>query len=205
MCLSNFKAVRLFKVPISWLRDFTRSYEKTFFRILRRGPASVDFSVARPIFKWVAKTWLQDCSLHNDGHTTRSIEGTTPPVFIDWGVECLTDRSRHVATLCRATPGPWFNIKMISYQYRKSHCGDKTILRPSYLHNGISYTGKMSSLYWIRAQICVDQLDHDSCRCSGTYFVLAPNRCQGISNKTIDCGYGVHELYYVTRNSLRSL
>ena len=32
---------------------------------------------------------------------------------------------------------------MKSYQYRKSHCGDKTILRPSYLHNGISYTGKI--------------------------------------------------------------
>ena len=48
--------------------------------------------------------------------------------------------------------GPWFNIKMSSYQYRKSHCGDKTILRSSYLHNGISYTGKMISLYWIRAQ-----------------------------------------------------
>ena len=45
--------------------------------------------------------------------------------------------------------GPWFNIKMPSYQYRKSHCGDKTILRPSYLHNGISYIGK-TSLYWIR-------------------------------------------------------
>ena len=24
-------------------------------------------------------------------------------------------------------PGPWFNIKMSSYQYRKSHCGDKMI------------------------------------------------------------------------------
>ena len=35
------------------------------------------------------------------------------------------------------SPGPWFNIKMSSYQYRKSHCGDKTIFRPSYLHNGI--------------------------------------------------------------------
>ena len=46
---------------------------------------------------------------------------------------------------------PRFNIKTTSYQYRKSHCGDKTILRPSYLHNGISYTGKMTSLYWIRA------------------------------------------------------
>ena len=40
---------------------------------------------------------------------------------------------------------------MSSYQYRKSHCGDKTILRPSYLHNGISYTGKTTSLHWIRA------------------------------------------------------
>ena len=47
--------------------------------------------------------------------------------------------------------GPRFNMEMTSYQYRKSHCGDKKILRPSYLHNGISYTGKMSSLYWIRA------------------------------------------------------
>ena len=35
--------------------------------------------------------------------------------------------------------------------YRKSHRGDKTVIRSSYLHNGISYTGKISSLYWIRA------------------------------------------------------
>ena len=49
-------------------------------------------------------------------------------------------------------PGPWFNIKMSSYQYRKSHCGDKTVVRSSYLHNGISYADIMSSLYWIRAQ-----------------------------------------------------
>ena len=40
---------------------------------------------------------------------------------------------------------------MSSYQYRKSHCGDKTILRPSYLNNGISYTSKTTSLYWIGA------------------------------------------------------
>ena len=45
--------------------------------------------------------------------------------------------------------GPRFNKKIPSYQYRKSHCGDKTILRPSYLRNGISYTGKPTSLYWI--------------------------------------------------------
>ena len=50
------------------------------------------------------------------------------------------------------TPGPWFNIKMSSYQYRKSRCGDKTVVRSSYLHNGISYTGKIASLYWISPQ-----------------------------------------------------
>ena len=44
------------------------------------------------------------------------------------------------------------HIKMSSYQYRKSDCGDKTILRPSYLHNGMAYNGKMTPLYWIRAQ-----------------------------------------------------
>ena len=41
---------------------------------------------------------------------------------------------------------------MSSYQYRKSHCGDKTVVRSSYLHNGISYIGKTTSVYWIRAQ-----------------------------------------------------
>ena len=46
----------------------------------------------------------------------------------------------------------WFNIKMPSYQCRKSHCGDKTVLRPSYLHNEISFIDKMASLYWIRAR-----------------------------------------------------
>ena len=57
---------------------------------------------------------------------------------------------------------------MPSYQYRKSHCGDKTVVRSSYLHNGISHTGKMTSLYWIRALIlmhffsCMDGLWTDS-------------------------------------------
>ena len=53
-------------------------------------------------------------------------------------------------------PGPWFNMKKLSYQYRKSNCGDKTILRPSYLHNEISYTGKTTSLYWIKALVADD-------------------------------------------------
>ena len=74
------------------------------------------------------------------------------------------DGKAHISYICRKSirgiimiikTGPQFNIKTTSYQYRKSHCGDKTILRPSYLHNGISYTGKMTSLYWIRTQVII--------------------------------------------------
>ena len=39
---------------------------------------------------------------------------------------------------------------LIQYiQYMKSHCEDKTVIKSSYLHNGISYTGKTASLYWL--------------------------------------------------------
>ena len=72
----------------------------------------------------------------------------------------ILPQSQCVKTACKSAmshlnahkiSGPRFNIKTSSYQYRKSHCGDKTVVRSSYLHNGISYTGKMSSLCWIRA------------------------------------------------------
>ena len=48
--------------------------------------------------------------------------------------------------------GSWFSMKMPSYPYMKTHCGDPRILQPCYLHNEISYTGKTASLSWIRAQ-----------------------------------------------------
>ena len=47
--------------------------------------------------------------------------------------------------------------KMTSYQNRSSHCGDEMIVRSSYdkmtlrsshLHNGMTYSAKMTSLYW---------------------------------------------------------
>ena len=60
--------------------------------------------------------------------------------------------SRHI---CFMIPGPWFNRKMLSYQFMKSHCGDKKVVRWSYLHNGIFYTGKMASLYCIVPQVIV--------------------------------------------------
>ena len=55
------------------------------------------------------------------------------------------------SSLIKAEPGGWFNIKMPSYQYRNTHCGDKMIiLLPSYLHNAISHDDKMASSSWIR-------------------------------------------------------
>ena len=62
-------------------------------------------------------------------------------------------RVLHSFDVVLSASGPRFNIKMSSYQYRKSHCGDKTVVKSSYLHNGISYTGKTTSLYWIRTQV----------------------------------------------------
>ena len=38
-------------------------------------------------------------------------------------------------------------MNMTSYQYTKAHCGDKTILRPSYLLAGISYTDKTFQIF----------------------------------------------------------
>ena len=49
--------------------------------------------------------------------------------------------------------GGWLNIKMPSFQYRKSHCSDNAVLLSSYPYNGIPYTGKTASLYWIRALV----------------------------------------------------
>ena len=59
-------------------------------------------------------------------------------ISVIWSWAQGIDKS-HRRGCCLEQSGPWFNIKISSYQYRKSHCGDKTILRPSYLHNGISY------------------------------------------------------------------
>ena len=36
-------------------------------------------------------------------------------------------------------------LKMPSYQYKKFHCGDKTVIRSAYIHNEISYIGDIMS------------------------------------------------------------
>ena len=76
----------------------------------------------------------------------------TRPQWVNLNPFCiLTSQVTLASVQSQQEPaGARFNIKMSSYQYRKSHCGDKTVVRLSYLHNGISYAGKMSSFYWIR-------------------------------------------------------
>ena len=79
--------------------------------------------------------------------------------------------------------GSWFNIKMSSYQYRKSHCGDKTAVRSSYLHNGISYTGKRA--YFLFNQPPESSMSTGTSQCQQRTYIMqqcTPMGCsQGLS------------------------
>ena len=97
-------------------------------------------------FLWAIGSTLRVTNRTSDGNR----EGFE--VGFDWGIiELLYEMFG--ASSRQWEHGPRFHKKMLSYQYRKSHSGDKTVVRSSYLHNGISYTGKMTSLYWIRAMV----------------------------------------------------
>ena len=87
------------------------------------------------------------------------LSGTSQVIVKAWFEE--------ISTYPVMRPGPQFNIKMTSYLYRKSHCGDNTILPPSYLHNWISFTGKTTSLYLIRALNILDKDQYHGYWCPG--------------------------------------
>ena len=74
--------------------------------------------------------------------------------------------------------GAWFNIKIPSYQYRKSHCGDKTVVRSSYLHNGISYTGKMTDIFLLNKGPDVS----NTCHCQ---LMLCSNESRSVLSQEI--------------------
>ena len=95
---------------------------------------------------------VQDCSI-SSALALEILQSCTEPSIYAGKIRGYAGKFVNVKMILVVTqPGPWFNIKIPSYQYRKFHCGDKTVVRSSYLHNGISYTCKMTSLYWIRAQ-----------------------------------------------------
>ena len=72
---------------------------------------------------------------------------TSNPCSIPSGIPNVGQIAGIVAgdfSLINSSFEPWLNIKMSSYQYRKSHCGDKVMQSPQ----KDFYTGKMV-LYWI--------------------------------------------------------
>ena len=64
-------------------------------------------------------------------HTPFQYKSGVLPVEKFW-----THKSHHTSHPHWLALGP--NTMMLSYQYRKSHCLDTMILRPTHLHNGIS-------------------------------------------------------------------
>ena len=123
----------------------------------------INVSNSMSIYNSIIVTWNISLPAEAGAWLTPALlNGTNGAARVWWfGVECGVKAGKalrkdsvsncHVASAGLFRSGPWFNIKMSSYQYRKSHFGDKTVVRSSYLQNGISYTGKMTSLYWIRA------------------------------------------------------
>ena len=77
-------------------------------------------------------------------------------------------------------PGPWLNIKMSYYQCRKSYCGDETILWLYYLHNMISYTGEMASLYWIGVQLSCSIGSDKIAQCLGESIIWVMRDFSGL-------------------------
>ena len=60
----------------------------------------------------------------------------------------------------------WYTLITGVRSHRKSHWGDKTVVRSSWLHNGISCAGKTTSVYWIKAQSVLSvklRLMHNLC------------------------------------------
>ena len=55
---------------------------------------------------------------------------------------CVSDKRSMLCASCHSEPGSLFNITMSSYQYRKSHCGDKTVVRSSYFLPWLQNLGK---------------------------------------------------------------
>ena len=60
-----------------------------------------------------------------------------------WGDTWLARKPQLEGNIFQRDSGP------STYQYRKSHCQDKIVIRSSHVHNGISYTSEMATLFWI--------------------------------------------------------
>ena len=98
-------------------------------------PSKFEWDISNIVFSWWPST-----AKYLDIYTHNADLVQVPYVYGNW-------RVRHplIASHRCIEPGGWFYIKMPSYQYRKSHCWDKTILRPSYLLRR-SYDRRISTM-----------------------------------------------------------
>ena len=128
--------------------------------IAKPGNNTAAVSVTWPIYILAGHYMIVSHSPHQNFHhfqkiscKNKNLKSTLALVLTNWLHHQRLESQLHLNDLIHEPdtvkpPGLRFNIKMPSYQYRKSHCGNKTILRPSYLHNGISYT-----LSWVTLNV----------------------------------------------------
>ena len=138
--LSNVKST-LVQV-MAWCRQATSHYlNQCWPRFL------TSYGITRP--QWV-NIWHWDTTPTCKWLTIAQVHWSTESPDLSHSLKIMHEKQWY--TLCKRKTsweaGPWFNVKMPSYQYRKSHYGDKMVIRSSYLHNVISYTAKMESLHW---------------------------------------------------------
>ena len=87
---------------------------------------------------------------------------------------------------------------MSSCQFRKSHCGDKMVLRSSYLHIGISCTGKMASLYGIIPQVVMYYL-YNFVYISYSHVIQLSHFGINVNTAASDWVHIVHDIGYPTK------
>ena len=128
---------------LSWWRHQMETFSALLAYCAGNSPVTGEFPGQRPV------TWTYDVFFDSRLHQHLSKQWRhrrfeTPSCSL-W---------RHFNPYYR--PRGWFKITMSSRQCRDPLCGDKAIFLRPYLHNGISYTARIS-LYWIRTQFLANE------------------------------------------------
>ena len=119
-----------------------------------------DRSSASLVFVWGIHRWPV-----NSPHKCPVTRKTIPFDDVNICVLCYPCHSSlWISVIYSYFPGPWISIKMSSYPYRECHSKDHLVVTSSYIQNGISYTYKVVSLYWIISRVPSLALVHN-CNC----------------------------------------
>ena len=90
------------------------------------------------------------CGLPDEGRAGGGSTGTTlsGEWLASWTLSAAT--TLDLCRRCRSHGSrlrPCLSIQTLPYQYGNSHYKNKTVVRPSYIYDGNSFTGKMTYLY----------------------------------------------------------